>query len=92
MDLLKHGRDGKKGEKTGEGKEKEGFLETGLQRLTASWNEQGQTEPGKDRQQIGVDRQMGKEDIMTKIRENPAGQRQTRGAGEERQKEKRKQG
>lgn len=58
----------KKEKETGEGKEKEGFLETGLQRLTASWNEQSQTEPGKDRQQIGVDRQMGKEDIMTKIR------------------------
>lgn len=31
----------------------------------------GQTEPGgkeRTRQQIGVDRQMGKEDIMTKIR------------------------
>ena len=36
----------------------------------ASWNEQSKTEPGKgmDRQQIGVDRQMGKEVIMTKIR------------------------
>lgn len=70
MDLLKHGRDGKEGERNRRRKEKEGFLETGLQRLTASWNEQSQTEPGKgtDRQQIGVDRQMGKEDIMTKIR------------------------
>lgn len=60
-----------KEKETGEGKEREGFLETGLQRLTASWNEQSKTEPGKgtDRQQIGVDRQMGKEDIMTKIRE-----------------------
>lgn len=75
MDLLKHGRDGKEGERNlGEGKEKEGSLETGLQRRRASWNEQSKTELGKgtDRQQIGADRQMGKEAIMTKTRGKPS--------------------
>ena len=37
----------KKEKEKGEGKEREGFLETGLQRLMASWNEQSKTEPGK---------------------------------------------
>lgn len=53
-----------------EGKEEEGSLETGRQRRKESWNGWNKTEPGKemDRQQIGMDRQMGKEDVMTKIR------------------------
>lgn len=47
MDLLKHGRDGKRRRKKQEKERKGGFLETGLQRLARIWNEQRPDGAGK---------------------------------------------
>lgn len=85
--MVKWRRDAEKENEDWGGKEKESPLETDLQRKKESWNVQNKTEQGRrDRQTADGKGRWNDKDGG----ENPAGVRQTRGAGEDRQKEKRK--
>lgn len=76
MDLPKHARGmAKKEKETGEGKEKEGFLETGAWAETDSKLEWTEPDRAGERNWQTADRggqTDGKEDIMTKIRGKPS--------------------